>query len=70
MMAANAGTGFNPPAGDAGAFVTVDGVRTYYRADGHGPALVLLHGLGSSHLTWRAVTRAFAEHFTAYALDI
>jgi len=70
MMAANAGTAFNPPAGDAGAFVTVDGVRTYYRADGRGPALVLLHGLGSSHLTWRAVTRAFAEHFTVYPLDM
>jgi pimeloyl-ACP methyl ester carboxylesterase len=59
-----------PPADAAGAFVTVDGVRTYFRVQGHGPAVVLLHGLGSSHLTWSATTRAFAEHFTVYALDM
>src|SRR4051794_26901966 len=35
-----------------------------------GPALVLLHGLGSSHLMWSAVEAAFAERFTVYALDV
>jgi pimeloyl-ACP methyl ester carboxylesterase len=59
-----------PPAGDAGRFVSVDGVRTYYRIHGQGPALVLLHGLGSSHLTWEATTDALAEHYTVYALDL
>jgi pimeloyl-ACP methyl ester carboxylesterase len=59
-----------PPAGDPAHFAEVDGVRTYYRVGGQGPALVLLHGQGSSHLTWRAVEGAFAEHFTVYALDL
>src|SRR5690242_3151745 len=49
-----------PPPGDTGQFITVDGVRTYYRSSGHGPPLVLLHGLGSSHLTWSAVENALA----------
>ena len=43
-----------PPAGDPGRFAGVDGVRTYYRVPGQGPALVLLHGLGVSHLTGAA----------------
>jgi monooxygenase len=44
-------------------------VRTYYRRVGHGPPLLLLHGLGLSHLSW-AATAAFAEHFTVYILDL
>jgi pimeloyl-ACP methyl ester carboxylesterase len=59
-----------PPAGDPGRFATVDGVRTYYRVEGQGPVLVLLHGLTMSHLTWDATTDAFAEHFTVYSLDL
>jgi pimeloyl-ACP methyl ester carboxylesterase len=59
-----------PPAGDPGRFVSVDGVRTYYRVQGQGPALVLVHGLGSSHLTWAATTDALAERYTVYALDL
>jgi pimeloyl-ACP methyl ester carboxylesterase len=59
-----------PPAGDTGQFTTVDGVHTYYRRFGRGPALVLLHGLGSSHLTWTDVEDAFARRFTVYELDL
>ncbi len=59
-----------PPPGDPGRFVTVDGVTTYYRVQGQGPALVLLHGLGSSHLSWEAVEPALAAHFTVYTLDL
>ncbi|MBV9353898.1 MAG: alpha/beta fold hydrolase [Chloroflexi bacterium] len=59
-----------PPAGDPGCFASVDGVRTYYRVQGQGSPLVLVHGLGSSHLTWAAITDALAEHFTVYVLDL
>jgi pimeloyl-ACP methyl ester carboxylesterase len=59
-----------PPPGDTGQFTSVDGVRTYYRVIGQGPALVLLHGLGSSHLTWSAVDAAFARQFTVYEVDL
>ena len=60
----------DPPAGDPGRFVSIDGLRTYYRVTGVGPAVVLLHGLGSSHLTWDATTDALAESFTVYSLDL
>jgi len=59
-----------PPAGDPGQFTTVDGVQTYYAVEGHGPPLLLLHGLGSSHLTWSDVRGAFAENFTVYTVDL
>jgi len=59
-----------PPPGHPGRFATVDGVRAYYRVNGRGPALVLLHGLGSSHLTWAAVDSAFDERFTVYVVHL
>jgi pimeloyl-ACP methyl ester carboxylesterase len=59
-----------PATGDPGQFTSVDGVRTYYSVEGHGPALLLLHGLGSSHLTWSDVRGAFAENFTVYTVDM
>jgi pimeloyl-ACP methyl ester carboxylesterase len=59
-----------PPAGDAGQFATVDGVRVYYRIAGQGAALVLLHGLALSHLSWNAITAALAQRFTVYSLDL
>lgn len=60
----------DPPAGDLGRFVSIDGLRTYYRVAGSGPAVVLLHGLGSSHLTWDTTIDVLAEHFTVYTLDL
>jgi pimeloyl-ACP methyl ester carboxylesterase len=59
-----------PAAGDPGQFTEVDGVRTYYAVEGHGPPLLLLHGLGSSHLTWSEVRGAFADDFTVYTVDL
>jgi pimeloyl-ACP methyl ester carboxylesterase len=59
-----------PAADDAGRFVEVDGVRTYYRVQGHGPPLVLIHGLALSHLTWRACAERLERSFTVYTLDL
>ncbi len=59
-----------PAAGDAGQFVVVDGVRTYFRREGLGPPLVLVHGLGLSHLTWRACAVELARSFTVITLDL
>lgn len=59
-----------PPAGDNGHFITVDGVRTYFQVEGEGPPLLLVHGLGSSHLTWQRVQHDFASEFTVYSLDM
>ena len=37
---------------------------------GSGPPVVLLHGLGTSSVTWSANLPVLAEHFTVYALDL
>jgi len=37
---------------------------------GSGPPLVLLHGLGDSHRTWRRVAPRFAAHFRVLLLDM
>lgn len=37
---------------------------------GEGPALVLVHGMGSSRRAWRPVLGGLAEHFTVYAFDL
>jgi pimeloyl-ACP methyl ester carboxylesterase len=56
-----------------GAYVDVDGVRTYYVRKGHGPALLLLHGQppgASVHVVWEPNLDYFVEAgFTVYAFD-
>jgi pimeloyl-ACP methyl ester carboxylesterase len=42
----------------------------HYAMAGNGPPVVLLHGLGASHLTWQENIKALAAHFTVYAMDI
>jgi pimeloyl-ACP methyl ester carboxylesterase len=37
---------------------------------GAGPPLVLLHGLGDSHRTWRRVAPRLADHFRVLLLDL
>ncbi|UFN50531.1 alpha/beta hydrolase [Roseomonas sp. OT10] len=40
------------------------GARLYWEATGSGPALVLAHGLGGSHLSWWQQVPAFADRCT------
>jgi len=47
----------------------VDGLRVRYVRRGRGPAVVLLHGLGSSIYTWAEVIPAIAEDHDVVALD-
>ncbi len=51
-------------------YVDVNGMNIYYTMAGQGPPVVLLHGLGASHLTWQENFEALAENFTVYAMDI
>ena len=51
-------------------YVDVNGMNVYYAKAGDGPPLVLLHGLGASHLTCQENIEALATHFTVYAMDI
>ena len=41
-----------------------------YRAAGHGPVLVLVHGMAGSSATWAHVLPALAEHYTVVAPDL
>lgn len=46
-----------------------DGTEIAYRVSGHGPPLVLVHGTGSNHTTWRGLTPYLDPHLTVCALD-
>jgi 3-oxoadipate enol-lactonase/4-carboxymuconolactone decarboxylase len=52
-------------------FVTRDGVRLYWRADGHSdrPAMLLLNSVGSDHVMWNGVVRALADRFRLLRMD-
>ncbi|MGW0805178.1 alpha/beta fold hydrolase [Nonomuraea sp. NPDC002799] len=48
----------------------LDGLRTHYLIDGHGPLLMLLHGWPQTGHCWRHLMPALAEHFTVVAPDL
>jgi pimeloyl-ACP methyl ester carboxylesterase len=50
--------------------VTVDGMRLFYCKAGHGPALVLVHGLVGSSKNWDQNIKFLARFRTVYALDL
>jgi len=51
-------------------YIVVHGHRRAFRRVGSGPALLLLHGLGSNSATWLPVMPRLAEHFTVIAPDL
>lgn len=50
--------------------VEVDGSKLYYEESGQGPALVLLHGLGSSAEDWEYQIPEFSRHYRVIAMDL
>jgi pimeloyl-ACP methyl ester carboxylesterase len=50
-------------------FAADDGQSIPVQVYGHGPPIVLLHGLGCSHRHWRAVARRLARRNTVFAWD-
>lgn len=48
---------------------SADGTRIAYQKTGSGPALLLIHGSGSDHNRWAAVTPLLAPYFTVYSMD-
>lgn len=50
-------------------YVMVDGKRIYYRQQGDGPALVLLHGLGNNSESFRHQLEGLSDQFTVIAWD-
>ncbi|MFM9595059.1 alpha/beta fold hydrolase [Streptomyces scabiei] len=51
-------------------FVAVDGLRIHYKRDGHGPALVLLHGSGSSLQHFDRAAALLSEAFDVIRPDL
>lgn len=49
---------------------TVHGYRRAFRMTGSGPALLLVHGIGDSSLTWRSVIPRLAAQHTVIAPDL
>ncbi len=45
-------------------------VPLFARDEGHGPAIVLLHGLGADHTVWNAVAPRLAEQFRVIVPDL
>ena len=51
------------------AFAKSDGLRIAYRAEGSGPPIVFLHGVGATKKMWAPQTGALSERFRCIALD-
>jgi len=54
----------------ASKFVDVDGLHVHYRDEGQGPALLLLHGTGSSLHTWDAWAAALSVGHRVVRMDL
>jgi pimeloyl-ACP methyl ester carboxylesterase len=48
----------------------IDGLDTYYTVEGEGPAVVLLHGWGTSSQSLQGVLAALAPAFRVLAVDL
>ncbi len=55
---------------DAGAFVELRGHRMFYRREGRGPALLLVHGYPTSSWDWAPVWSELAATHDVIALDM
>jgi len=47
----------------------VNGVRLYYKAQGHGEALIMIPGMGAGHTTWFRQLPALKTHFKVVTFD-
>ncbi|WP_372695509.1 alpha/beta fold hydrolase [Immundisolibacter sp.] len=50
--------------------VSIDGGRLYYRRQGHGDTVVLVHGFGLDQRVWEPQWSALAAHFDVIAYDL
>lgn len=62
----------DPSTGPGGRSKTIDldGPVHYVDYGGEGPPLLLIHGLGGSHLNWMLVARPLARHFHVVTIDL
>jgi len=45
-------------------------MELYYRKDGSGPALIIIHGLYGSSDNWLNISKNLAKRYTVYAIDL
>jgi 3-oxoadipate enol-lactonase len=50
-------------------FAKINGIELYYEAHGDGPALVLAHGGGGSHLSWWQQVPEFSKRYKVITFD-
>jgi len=50
--------------------ITLHGHRVFYRREGWGPAILLIHGVTGSSETWEDVIPFLSEHYTVIAPDL
>jgi pimeloyl-ACP methyl ester carboxylesterase len=50
--------------------ILLHGHRLHYRIGGHGPLLVLVHGITNSSATWQPVLATLGQRFTVIAPDL
>jgi len=55
---------------DAGTFVVLRGQRMFYRREGRGPALLLIHGYPTSSWDWVRLWPELTAHYDVIALDM
>jgi pimeloyl-ACP methyl ester carboxylesterase len=48
----------------------VQDIKLYYEVSGHGPALLLIHGLGSAGRDWECQIPYFSPHFQVISVDL
>jgi pimeloyl-ACP methyl ester carboxylesterase len=51
-------------------FLCIEGMQVHFRKTGKGPALLLIHGIGSSLHTWKEYHELLSDSFTVVSLDI
>lgn len=50
-------------------FLAFEGMQLHYRVTGEGPALLLIHGIGSSLHTWKGWHKELSNQFTVVSID-
>lgn len=51
-------------------FVEIDGFDIHFVQEGHGPDLLLIHGIGASMICWRQVWRLLTRYYRVTAIDL
>ena len=52
-----------------GVFIPVNGGKIHYIQQGHGPALILIHGLAGNALNFSRLSEQLSQHYTVYSID-